>query len=410
MMMMKHLLLCIPFLLGGVAMAEIELFKATEVQPLDADQTVYLSESFAKFTRVPNTWSWISDVEHVIEKTQKNLILLANGDPAYYMCGDTIPAGRDFELFPYHYYDEWEVEQLGSTINYKLIAQNRTTGTLELEITGIGTATDWNNEVTWRDAFAGKGAFKKTLAPGEVITLWEEHDLKGGLPWEGIVFGKASGDLFVADYAWTGEKDPGIWNAQQMPDIGWEPYWLASFTRGSADWNAATIELFPRVQQATRGKLPLTAFGDHANSIAFAYSPGGPPSNLAYYKAVQPTFTLDYLNVKDPVSGYKHLFLGGNYTIMYRFKLPLVNDTQSAKKFEFFLASNDIWGVDTLAGVWINDEMLNGRVAKLADNKHWRVFTITLKPGEEFTQEFTVVPLGSRWGGMIGSFKVSDAE
>ena len=392
-------------LLGGTAMAETELNKPDDVYPLDPENTVYLSETFAKFERVPNTWSWISDVEHVVEKTQKELVFLADSDPAYYLCGDTIPAGREFELFPYHYYDEWEVEQLGSTINYKLIAQNRTHEDLELEITGIGTATDWNNEVTWRDAFMGKGAFTKTLKPGEVVTLWEEHDLKGGLPWEGIIFGKASGDLFVADYAWTGEEDPGIWDAQQMPDIGWAPYWLASFTRGSADWNAATIDLFPR-ERTEEGKLPMSAFGDVVNSIAFAYSAGGPPSNQSYYKAVQPTFVQDYLSVKDAKSGLHHEFLGGNYTIMYRFSLPLVNDTEETKKLEFFIASNDIFGVDTLAGVWINGKMLNDRVAKLADNKHWKVFTITLEPGEEFTQDFTVVPLGSRWGGMIGSFRV----
>lgn len=389
-------------------MPVVTLGDKDDVHALGPDNTVYLSESFAKFTRVPNTWSWISDVEHVIEKEEREHIFLVDGDPAYYMCGDTIPAGRHFELFPYHYYDQWEVDMLGTRVNYTLVAQNRTDEPLELEITGIGTVTNWDNWKTWRDAFMGKGAFMKTLQPGEKVTLWQERDLEGGLPWSGIVFGRATGDLYVADYCWTGDEDPGFEHAEQMPDIGWAPYWLASFTRGSADWNAADIDLFPRSRRED-GKLPLSAFGDQVSSLAIGYSAGGPPKDFCYYKAVQPTFVRDILNVTDSVSGWKHVFLGGNYTIMYQFHLPLVNDTNKAQTLEFFLASNDIFGVDTLAGVWINGTMMNNRVAKIADDRHWRIFSVTLQPGQEFDQDFTVVPLGSRWGGMIGSFRVTPA-
>jgi hypothetical protein len=91
---------------------------------------------------------------------------------------------------------------------------------------------------------------------------------------------------------------------------------------------------------------------------------------------------------------------------MYRFRLPLVNDTGETKTLSYYLASNDIYGVDSLAGVWIENTMLNDRVAKVADNMHWKVFSLSLEPGQKHTQEFVTVPLGSRWGGMIASFVV----
>lgn len=409
---MNHLAkaLAVILAMGGLAMvqaAELELGANDAPKaplPVQREQA-FLSESDADFRRVPNTWSWISDVEHVVEKSQKKLVFLADGKPPYYMCGDTIPAGRNFELFPYHYYDQWEVDQLGGRVNYKMIAQNRTDKEITLEITGQGFVTNWNNWLTWERALRGEGARTIVLQPGEIVTLWEEKQLEGGLPWSGIVFGRASGDLWVCDYAYLGEKDPSICYAQQMPDIGWPPYLLASFTRGSADWNAAEIAMWPRHRDAD-GQLPLSKLAGRQDSIAFAYSPGGPPTDLCYYNAVPATFVKDVLNVTDPVSGYKHVFLGGNYTIMYRFKLPLVNDTDEPRTVDFHLASNDIFGVDSFAGVWIGGEFLHTRVTMWPKNEHWKVFSLTLAPGEKIEHEFTVVPLGSRWGGMVGTFDI----
>jgi hypothetical protein len=373
--------------------------------PLDLERQEFLSPSQAHFRRVPNTWTWTSDVEHVIEKTEKKLIVLADGDPAYYMCGDTVPADREFELFPYHYYDEWEVEQLGGQINYKMIAQNRTNEYLTIEITGAGTVTNWDNQITWRDALAGKGKRTITLKPGESVTLWEEKQLKGGLPWSGIFLGSASGDLFVADYCYLGEEDPGIDNAEPMPDLSWPPYLLASFSRGGTDWNAAEIDLFPR-RRNHNGRIKMSECDDRISSFAFAYSPGGPITDLCRYNAVAPTWVDDYFSVKDPLSKWSHPFFGGNYPVMYRFRLPLINDTDRYQTLNFYLASNDRFGVDTLAGVWIDGQMLNDRVALWKKNEHWRIFSVTLAPGEEYEQAFVVVPLGSRWGGMIGSVEI----
>ncbi len=389
-----------------MARAELSLGKDGEHFPFEMKDHVFLSETQANFTKEADTWSWISDVEHVIEKEEKELVFLADGDPAYYLCGDTIPANKNFELFPYHYYSKWEVEQLGGNINYKMIAQNRTDDVLNIDITGAGTVTNWNNWITWRDALAGKNARNMTLAPGESVTLWEEKQLEGELPWSGIFLGKASGDLFVADYCYTGDEDPGIENAEPMPDLSWPPYLLASFSRGSANWNAARIGLFPGKRDDNE-RIELKQIEDAAYSIAFGYSPGGPPTNLSHYKAVSNTFANDFVRVNDPVSGWNHLFFGGNYPIMYRFRLPVVNNTSDTKEVTFYLSSNDVFGVDTLAGVWIEGELLHDRVKLWKANQHWKVFSITLKPGEAHDQPFTVVPLGSRWGGMIGTVEVS---
>lgn len=399
------------FILGGLNMAraELTLGKAGEHFPFDLEKHVFLSQTQADFEKESETWSWISDVEHVIEKEEKKLVFLADGDPAYFMCGDTIPANKKFELFPYHYYSQWEVDQLGTKINYKLIAQNRTNEYLNIDISGAGTVTNWDNWITWRDALAGKNKKNITLAPGETVTLWEEKQLEGDLPWSGIFLGKASGDLYVADYCYTGETDPGIDKAEQMLDLSWPPYLLASFSRGSADWNAARIDMFPK-QRDDNGRIELGQIENAPYSIAFAYSPGGPPTNYSFYKAVPNTFAEDYVRVNDPVSGWNHVFLGGNYPIMYRFRLPVINDTKKTKQVSFYLSSNDIFGVDTLAGVWIEGQLLHDRVRLWKANEHWKVFTITLKPGEAHDQQFTVVPLGSRWGGMIGSVEITDAS
>jgi hypothetical protein len=394
---------------GGHGMAatpqDLVLGSPSDQVSIELSKQVYLSHSQAVFTKQADTWTWVSDVEHVIEEKEKKEIFLADADPAYYLGGDTIPSDKEFELFPYHYYDEWEVEQLGKEINYSLIAENRGKEYVNIDITGMGTTTDWEHAKAWEGALAGKNKRNITLKPGERVVLWNEKGLKGGLPWSGIILGKASGDLFVADYCYTSEEDPGIAKAEPMPDLAWPPYLLASYSRGSTDWNAATIDFFPKLRDENN-RLPFSSFKDAVYSFSFAASPGGPITNLCQYQAVAPTFNEDYFLVKDPVSGYGHPFFGGNYPIMYQFLLPLVNDTQEAMAFRFYLASNDRFGVDTLAGVWIQNQLLNGRVSLIKKNAHWNVFTLTLKPGEVSDVPFTVIPLGSRWGGMIGSFQV----
>ncbi len=392
-----------------MATAEIKLGEAGQHYPFDMEQHVFLSQTHVTFEKEPGTWAWVSDVEHVIEPEFREHIFLADGDPAYIMGADTVPAEKHFELFPYHYYDQWEVDKLGAKINYKLVAQNRTDEYVNVEIYGAGTTRDWDHWRTWAGALAGEGKRNITLAPGESVTLWEEEQLEGGLPWSGIFLGRASGDLYVMDYCYISDEDPGFEHAEPMPDLSWPPYLLASFSRGSVDWNAADLELFPNARDED-GRLPLSAVDEKIYSIAFAYSPGGPPTNLSHYKEVSPTFARDKVRVNDPVSGWNHLFFGGNYPIMYRFALKLHNDTSEPREVSFYLSSNDIFGVDSLCGVWVEEEFLHDRARLWRANEHWRVFTITLQPGESHDQDFTVVPLGSRWGGLIGSFDFTRAE
>lgn len=392
-------------LLGVATMAnaDIQLGKPGAHEAFDLGRHAFLSQSHATFEKQPGTWAWISDVEHVVEKEKRELVFLADGDPAYTMGTGNIPAGKYFELFPYHYYDQWEVEQLGGKVNYRLAAQNRTDTPITITIDGEGTTRDWDHGVAWEAALADEGKHAITLQPGEVVTLWEEKQLEGGLPWSGIFLGRATGELYVTDYCYIGDEDPGFAHARPMPDLSWQPYELASFSRGHVDWNAAELGLFPRHRDA-EGRLSLKAVPEGIHSIAFGYSPGGPPSNLCYYNAVPSTFARDENRVIDPVSNTNHLFFGGNYPVMYRFPLRLNNDTSEHRAVSFFLASNDIFGVDSLVGVWIDGRLLRDRVAMWEKNQHWRVFTITLAPGETFDQDFTVVSLGGRWGGVIGSF------
>ncbi|MCC5878003.1 MAG: hypothetical protein JJU11_17430 [Candidatus Sumerlaeia bacterium] len=406
----------IPFVMTLAAMgaatmahAEIKLGKAGDHVSFDMDRHTFLAQTHVTFDKLPESWAWVSDVEHIIEPEMREHRFLADGEPAYIMGSGTIPAGKYFELFPYHYYDKWEVEMLGGKANYRLAAQNRTDEYLTIELDGMGTTRDWEHWRTWHGALSGNGKKTITLAPGEVVTLWEEKQLEGGLPWSGIFLGKASGDLYVVDYCYIGDEDPGFAEAEPMPNIAWPPYLLASFSRGSVDWNAADLELFPAVRNEDN-RLPLSKVDEMAYSIAFAYSPGGPITNLCLYKEVSPTFARDTVIVNDPVDGRNHPFFGGNYPIMYRFTLNLHNDTEETREVSFHLASNDIFGVDSLCGVWIEGEFLHDRARLWKANTQWRVFTITLKPGESHDQEFTVVPLGSRWGGLIGSFQFNQVE
>lgn len=367
------------------------------------DTIQFLAADTASFRRKPNGFVWISDIEHVMhEKTGE--IFLADANPPYYLCGATIPAGRDFELFPYHYYDKEEEEKSGARINYRLTLENLESKPVRVKIDGMGTTTDWEHYKTWEQALRGEGRQVVDLAPGESQVLWEELRLEGGLPWSAIMLGSANGNIRVCDYAYLGEHDPGIESARQMPDLSQPDYLEPSFTRGTSDWNTAEIELFPALRDA-HNALPVSKVADGIYAVAFAYSPGGPLSDLCRYKAVDNTFSEDVLDVKDPVSGMSHPFFGGNYPVMYRFSLPLNNDTETTRSINMYLCSNDTLNVDTIAGVWIQERMLHCRVPMYPRGEYWRVFSVAMKPRSREVVEFVVIPLGSRWGGMIACFE-----
>ncbi len=414
--MKTKLLICLglmSFLLGGCALRQGELVIKTDHDfyafPEDR-QVIYLEEDKdVLFERHENTYTWMSDVERVTWVDREE-VFLADRDPAYYLCGDVIPGGRHFELFPYHfYYQEEKDKLLGERINYALVVKNITDEEVTIEIDGIGTTTDWEHYKAWEGAFQGRGKQTISLEPGEIHTLWREERLTPGYPWSAIVLGTTSGDIWVADYVYTSEEDPGIEHAGQMPDIAWPPYLLASFTRGTVDWNGADITYFPGLRD-NKNRILLSGLEENIYSIAIAYSPGGPVDDLCKYKVVEPTFEEDVLMVEDPLSGKSHLFFGGNYPIMYHFSLPFVNDTDKTKVAGFYLASNDVFNVDTIAGVWIDGELHHKRVPAIGRNQHWPVFEVRLEPGQQKETELIVVPLGSRWGGMIASLEISSID
>ncbi len=372
---------------------------------------IFLKGARATFARQPDGFVWISDIEHVTWGKENKTIFLADAEPHYYLCGDTIPAGRFFELFPYHFYDKEEEHLIGTRINYRLIVKNVSEQDVRVDITGMGTTTTWDHYKTWEGALRGDKATSFTLKPGEAQLIWEEKRLEGGLPWSGIIFGKATGDIRVCDYVYASETDPGIENAQQIPDLSQPPYLEPSFTRGTSDWNATVIDFFPQ-QRDSQNRIQLGELDDDDNaySVAIAYSPGGPLNNLCEYKAVEPSFESDRLDVKDPLSGKSHLFFGGNYPIMYTLNLPFINDSDKTRRVSLLLCSNDRLDVDTFAGVWLDGVILQERVPALAHHKHWRVFSVVLNPGESFEKECILIPLGSRWGGMIVSVDIATFE
>ncbi|MBX7244081.1 MAG: hypothetical protein K1X53_01205 [Candidatus Sumerlaeaceae bacterium] len=399
------LLLCAFSAQSQVVVIPDELTSLTARAPI-----VYLSESTARFEREPNTHAWISDVEHVKWDSTGETFLTNTTQPLY-MTGDTIPANRKFELFPYHYYKAKYEAQLGQPLNYKLVGINRTTATLTLRIDGLGKTTDWDHYKAWEGALRGDGRTTVTLKPGERHVFWEARGLQKDLPWSGIVLGQADADLWVADYCYTSRQDPdpALEKSKPMPDLAWPPYLLASFSRGSTDWCSATIELLPHRHDEQK-YLPLSALGSDAHGFAFAYSPGGPITKLAEYKVVQPTFLQDQVFVRDPVTSYSHTFFGGNYPIMYSIPMRVTNDLSATKTFCFYLASNDKWRVDSIIGVWLNGKMLWRRVPGPKSDAYWRVASVTLKPGERAAIEPIVIPLGSRWGGMLGVVQVTEAK
>lgn len=354
------------------------------------------------FQKIPGGVTWVSDIEHVIPKDHTKAFL-ADTTPAYYMAGDTVPGNQMFELFPYHYYGIEEERELGTKISYKLICKNPTNKPVKVEIYGLGTTTNWDHGVPWELALKGNGKTSFTLKPGEIYTLWEEKYLRGNFPWSGIVLGKADGDLWVADYAWQGEKDPGIENATNMPDLAWPPYKIASFSRGIVNWNTAELSVF---QKNHGDVVDLAKVKNKIYSTAFGYSPGGPIDALCEYKIMDNSSPEDVVEVKDPLSGKSHIFFGGNYPIMYKFNMPITNSGRKTRVLNFYLSANDIYNVDTLSGVFIEGKLLKNRVLSWNKNQNWRVLTVTLKPGESYSLSFTVIPLGSRWGGMVGCFEV----
>jgi hypothetical protein len=230
--------------------------------------------------------------------------------------------------------------------------------------------------------------------------------LKPDLPWSAIVLGKADGDLMVNDFCYLGDAAPAPESLGQMPDLAWPPYLLASFTRGSADWNSARVELFAE-QRDRSGDLPISVLGNCISSIALGYSPGGPITKLSEYKNVAPTFARDSLVVRDPVTSYSHHFFGGNYPIMYDVSTPLVNDTSSSVKVRLWLCSNDRFNVDSIVGVWLPllKTMTWARVPAMPKNNRWSPLSITLGPGRRGTLEAILIPLGSRWGGFVASWE-----
>lgn len=366
-------------------------------------------------TKAPNTFSWISDIEHIYfhDKNQKldgggfanEILLLADAEKPIYLCGEIIPANTDFELFPYHYYGKKEEDRLGQKINYSMVVKNLSEDPVEVEIYGSGTCTNWNHYEAWEGALKGENKKTLTLKGYETYTLWNEKALKGDLPWAGIFLGKATGDIWVCDYNYISEEDPGVQRAQPMPDACWAPYYFPSFTRGTANWHSAWIDVFKDCRD-DKGDIIMSKIQDGAYQFNFAYSPGGPITKPCQYNTQKRTFEEDKLWVVDGVSQQGHLFFGGNYTIMYKFKMPFFNDTGDTKIVNFYLKSNDKYNVDTIAGVWINGELRKAVAPADVKGTAWKVWSFELGTKQPQTMEFTVVPLGSRWGGMIADIEV----
>ena len=194
-----------------------------------------------------------------------------------------------------------------------------------------------------------------------------------------------------------------------MPDLAWPPYLLASFTRGTADWFTGDIRLFPDSRDA-RGDIPLSRLAGRVTSVALGYSPGGPITDLCEYKQVQPSFAADTLTVKDPASGWSHVFFGGNYPVMYRLPLHLANDTTAPLRVELWLCANDRFGVDTVAGVWLDGRLTRSRVPAIVKGRRWRAHSLALAPGERAAVEPLIVALGGRWGGLVASLTATPPD
>ncbi len=357
----------------------------------------------ASMTRGENETVWVSDIEHLMWEATGERFLADDPTSPVVLARDTISAGNSFELFPYHYLGKDEATTLGAVPKYHLVASNETTQPLTVTISGMGKTNSWGHEHAWRPALVGEGATSFTLAAGDTRTLWHEKNLRAGYPWSAVVLGHTTGDLTVTDYCYLGDKDPGS-DAPLMPDMAWAPHILASFSRGLIDWFTADVAILPEAR-GEKGQLPLSAFAaGEATSLAFGYSPGGPINNLCDYRAVQPTFVNDVMRVLDPLSGWDHVFFGGNYPAIYRFELPLVNDSRATRTLSFHLASNDRFGVHSTAGVWVDGRFLRAVTPALKEESRWHVWSLTLAAGESRTVKMTIVPLGGLWGGFVGTY------
>lgn len=358
----------------------------------------------AGFLRETDGFAWISDIEHVMFPDREE-VFLADAPGSYSLFAAEVPAAKFFELFPYHYYDKKEEERLGGRIHYRLVAQNRTPEAVLLEIEGFGSTRGWEHREAWEAALQGGGRRAVRLAPGEILTLWEERALEGGLPWSAILLGRASGPLWVCDYAWLGEREPDPTTLTPMPDLALAPTLWPSFTRGTGEWNAAEVLWFPE-RRTAGGRIALSRVEPGAYSVAFGDSPGGPLNKPCVYTAVAPSFAEDEYPVFDPVSGETHLFFGGNYPVMYSLRAPLVNDTPEPRRVSLYLCANDKFKVDSILGVWMEGRMSGRRTPMWERNERWRVWTLELAPGEMQTVECLVVALGGRWGGAVATLAI----
>lgn len=370
----------------------------------DKDE-VYVMPPHVSFRKGTGETVWISDIELLTMPNDKSKHLVANAPHKTILGVGKIPAGNRFELFPYHYADEGYEKVLGGTISYRLLLKNETTGTVTVTLEGMGTALNWEHWRTWSGALGGQNSMVKELKPNEELTLWNPVKMKQGLPYSAVALGRVSGgDLSVYDYCYTGDKDPGMSGCRPLPDLTWPPYDHPSFIRGLASWFTGKIG-YSALSRLEDGSIPVSDYLGKSHSVAFGFSAGGPITNLCDYKAVSPTFVDDVCLVSDPVSSASHIFFGGNYPMIYSLDLPLKNNTDKPVEIEFLLASNDKFGVHTYTGVSMAGKFLEKDAPTVVKGKRWKVWTLTLKPGERYDANMRIIPLGSRWGGLIASIK-----
>jgi len=376
--------------------------------PFNDASEVFLAPPMVTLTRGTSETVWISDIEEIafVDENKNEQLLIANSPHKLLMGSGVIRAGNRFELFPYHYVEKDYVKKTKEMLNYHLIVRNEGDSTATLCLSGIGTVTGWAHWRPWDGALSGAKAAIVTLSPKQQYTVWSQKGLQDGLPYSGVMLGTVKGgDLHVYDYCYTGD-DPGIDGCQPVSDLTWAPKYDPAFIRGTAPWFTGMIKLFPQNRTQT-GDIPVSAFGDKVNSVAFGYSPGGPITNLCLYNAVAPSFADDICMVLDPVSKKKHVFFGGNYPIVYSFDLPLFNDLDCPVEIEFLLSSNDVFGVNTYVGVWMNEKVVERDAPAIVKNNRLHVWKLKLAPNERYLANMRVVPLGSKWGGLVGSFRVN---
>ncbi len=370
--------------------------------PMNAANETLLTPPQAIFIKGQNEVVWISDIEDVTLKKNDQLdLLVANKPYKKYLASGKLPAGKQFQLFPYHYLSKDYQSVTSSSINYRLFVKNETTGVLTLTIHGQGFALDWNHWRSWDGALKGQGSKVHVLQPNEELTLWEPKELKPELPYNAIILGQVNGgDLSVYDYCYIND-DPGIEGCKELDDLAWAPTYDPAFIRGTADCFTATIKL-----DNADNALPVSKLMGGLKSVSFGYSPGGPITNLCEYKAVTPSFPDDTCVVTDSVSKKKHVFFGGNYPMIYNYRLPLLNDTGTPVEVNFYIASNDVFGVNSYVGVWMGDKALPFVAPAVKNGNRQHLWSLVLEPGELYHANMRIISLGSKWGGIIASIDV----